>query len=100
MLDLLVHLGCDRAIWVGHDWGSAVVWGLASHHSGRCDAVASLCVPYVAYGFALANLILLVERKVYPQSTYPAGQWEYWRTGVMRLTEPTGGVSTTENADE
>ena len=26
MLDLLVHLGRDRAIWVGHDWGSAVVW--------------------------------------------------------------------------
>jgi pimeloyl-ACP methyl ester carboxylesterase len=25
LLDLLVHLGRDRAIWVGHDWGSTVV---------------------------------------------------------------------------
>ena len=78
MLDLLVHLGRDRAIWVGHDWGSAVVWGLASHHPESCQAVASLCVPYVANGFALANLIPLVNRKTYPESAYPAGQWEYW----------------------
>ena len=78
MLDLLVHLGRDRAIWVGHDWGSAVVWGLASHHPERCVAVASLCVPYIANGFALANLIPLVNRKTYPESAYPAGQWEYW----------------------
>ena len=78
MLDLLVQLGRDRAIWVGHDWGSAVVWGLASHHPERCQAVASLCVPYIPNGFAPANLIPLVNRKTYPESTYPAGQWEYW----------------------
>jgi len=78
MLDLLVHLGRDRAIWVGHDWGSAVVWGLASHHPERCHAVASLCIPYIVNGFALANLIPLVNRKTYPESAYPAGQWEYW----------------------
>ena len=78
MLDLLVHLGRDRAIWVGHDWGSAVVWALASNHPDRCQAVASLCVPYIANGFAPANLIPLVNRKIYPESAYPAGQWEYW----------------------
>ena len=32
MLDLLAHVGRDRAIWVGHDWVSPVVWSLASHH--------------------------------------------------------------------
>ena len=78
MLDLLVHLGRDRAVWVGHDWGSAVVWALASNHPERCQAVASLCVPYIASGFAPANLIPLVNRKTYPESAYPAGQWEYW----------------------
>ncbi|MGA8749890.1 MAG: alpha/beta hydrolase [Pseudolabrys sp.] len=78
MLDLLVHLGRDRALWVGHDWGSAVVWGLAAHHPERCQAVASLCVPYVANGFSAANLIPIVNRKTYSESTYPAGQWEYW----------------------
>jgi pimeloyl-ACP methyl ester carboxylesterase len=77
MLDLLAHLGRARAIWVGHDWGSAVVWSLASHHPDHCSAVANLCVPYIANGFAVANLIALVNREVYPQSVYPAGQWEY-----------------------
>jgi len=57
MLDLLAHLGRDRAIWVGHDWGSPVVWSLASHHPERCQAIANLCVPYIASGFAPASLI-------------------------------------------
>lgn len=77
MLDLLEHLGRDRAIWVGHDWGSPVVWSLASQHPERCYAVANLCVPYITGGFATANLIPLVNREIYPETTYPAGQWEY-----------------------
>jgi pimeloyl-ACP methyl ester carboxylesterase len=77
MLDLLAHLGRDRAIWVGHDWGSPVVWSLASHHPAHCSAVANLYVRYIANGFAVANLIAVVNREVYPQSVYPAGQWEY-----------------------
>src|SRR5438093_5430939 len=43
MLELLEALGQDKAIWVGHDWGSPVVWSLASHHPSRCHAVANLC---------------------------------------------------------
>jgi pimeloyl-ACP methyl ester carboxylesterase len=77
MLDLLDHLGPERAIWVGHDWGSPVVWSLASHHPERCQAIANLCVPYIASGFAPSSLIALVNRETYPESTYPAGQWEY-----------------------
>jgi pimeloyl-ACP methyl ester carboxylesterase len=77
MLDLLAHLGRERAVWVGHDWGSPVVWNIASHHPERCHAVGNLCVPYIARGFAPANLIPLVNRETYPDSTYPAGQWEY-----------------------
>jgi soluble epoxide hydrolase / lipid-phosphate phosphatase len=46
MLDLLDSLGRDKAVWVGHDWGSPVVWNIASHHPERCDAVANLCVPW------------------------------------------------------
>ncbi len=65
-------------MWRLAHWGSAVVWALASHHPERCQAVASLCVPYLANGFALANLVPLVNRKTYPESAYPAGQWEYW----------------------
>ena len=77
MIELLDALGRDKAIWVGHDWGSPVVWSLASHHPERCLGVANLCVPYISTGFAPRALIPLVDRSIYPEATYPAGQWEY-----------------------
>jgi pimeloyl-ACP methyl ester carboxylesterase len=77
MLELLEALGREKAVWVGHDWGSPVVWSLASHHPERCMGVASLCVPYFATGFTPDTLLPLVDRSIYPEATYPAGQWEY-----------------------
>ncbi|MEA2787060.1 MAG: hypothetical protein QOF71_3164, partial [Candidatus Eremiobacteraeota bacterium] len=35
------------------------------------------CVPYLAQGFAPATLVPLVDRAVYPEAKYPAGQWDY-----------------------
>jgi soluble epoxide hydrolase/lipid-phosphate phosphatase len=32
MLKLLTHLHRKEAIWIGHDWGAAVVWALVAHH--------------------------------------------------------------------
>ena len=77
MLELLDALDREKAIWVGHDWGSPVVWSLASHHPDRCVGVANLCVPYFAKGFAPETLLPLVDRAVYPDAQYPAGQWDY-----------------------
>lgn len=77
MLELLTAIGRDSAIWVGHDWGSPVVWSLASHHPDRCLAIASLCVPYLPGGFCPASFLPLVDRAVYPEAEYPAGQWDY-----------------------
>lgn len=79
MLELLDSLGRKSAIWVGHDWGSPVAWNIASHHPERCDAVASLCVPYYTIDRGLEHVLTLVDRKVYPESEYPAGQWDYMR---------------------
>src|ERR1700741_3432559 len=36
MLELLDALGAKKAIWVGHDWGSPVVWSIAQHHPEVC----------------------------------------------------------------
>jgi pimeloyl-ACP methyl ester carboxylesterase len=77
MIELLDALGREKAVWVGHDWGSPVVWSLASHHPERCWGVANLCVPYLAEGFAPPTLMRLVDRTLYPEAQYPAGQWEY-----------------------
>jgi pimeloyl-ACP methyl ester carboxylesterase len=77
MLELLDALGREKAVWVGHDWGSPVVWSLASHHPDRCFGVANLCVPYFAKGFAPRTLVPYVDRSVYPAAQYPVGQWDY-----------------------
>ena len=79
MLELLASLGAERAVWVGHDWGSPVVWNLASHHPERCLAVANLCVPYYSLERGLDAVLPLIDRNVYPEELYPAGQWEYMR---------------------
>ena len=39
MIELLDSLRRERAVWVGHDWGSPVVWNLASHHPERCEGL-------------------------------------------------------------
>lgn len=77
MLGLLDALGRERAIWVGHDWGTPVAWALASHHPQRCLGVAGMCVPYLPEGFAPPSLIALVDRAIYPEDRFPAGQWDY-----------------------
>ncbi|MGA3002478.1 MAG: alpha/beta hydrolase [Acetobacteraceae bacterium] len=77
MIELLDSLGHDKAIWVGHDWGSPVVWNIASHLPERCHAVASLCVPYFPVGFGFRALADLIDRTIYPAAEFPAGQWEY-----------------------
>jgi pimeloyl-ACP methyl ester carboxylesterase len=79
MIELLDHLGADKAVWVGHDWGGPVAWNIASHHPERCRAVAGLCVPYYSIERGLDSIIPLIDREVYPEPDFPAGQWDYMR---------------------
>lgn len=87
LLELLEHLGLEKAIWVGHDFGAAVVWGLASHHPEACIAVANMCVPYLPGGFTLDTVSALVDREIYPEEQFPNGQWSYWRQNVDHLED-------------
>jgi pimeloyl-ACP methyl ester carboxylesterase len=77
MIELVDAIGAERAIWVGHDWGSPVVWSIAQHHPQRCYGVANLCVPYIPDGFAVESIIPLSDRRVYPEDRFPAAQWDY-----------------------
>jgi pimeloyl-ACP methyl ester carboxylesterase len=74
MIELLESLDCDKAIWVGHDWGAPVVWALASHNPDRCEGVAGLCVPYMPNA---ESALPYIDRSLYPEDRYPAGQWDY-----------------------
>ncbi|MDF2368026.1 alpha/beta hydrolase [Sneathiella sp.] len=79
MIELLDSFGREKAIWVGHDWGSPTVWNIASHHPDRCHAVANLCVPYGVLERGWDACLPLVDRALYPEAEFPAGQWEYIR---------------------
>jgi pimeloyl-ACP methyl ester carboxylesterase len=90
MLELLAHLGETSAIWIGHDWGSPVVWNLATHFPQHCLAIANLCVPYHPGGFTLDSLIPAIDRKRYDPIQYPVGQWDYflyYRENFARATK-------------
>ena len=76
MIELIDSLGGDKAVWIGHDWGSPVAWNVALHHPERVAAVASLCVPF-GFSGRPEDLEYAINRKLYPADEYPAGQWDY-----------------------
>ena len=41
------HLGAERAVLIGHDWGADLAWKTAWLHPERVRAVAGLSVPFV-----------------------------------------------------
>ena len=45
---LLDHLGIAKAIFVGHDWGGFVVWGMAMRHPSRAAGVVGVNTPHLA----------------------------------------------------
>src|SRR5215210_1491895 len=42
---LIRHLGRDRAVVVGHDWGAAVAWGVALKHPEYVSRLVTMQVP-------------------------------------------------------
>lgn len=46
LIGLLDALDLEKAAFVGHDWGSIVVWSAAVMHPERVERVANLNVPY------------------------------------------------------
>lgn len=50
LVALLDHYGYEEAIFVGHDWGAMVVWGLTLLHPTRVNKVINLSLPYMERG--------------------------------------------------
>ncbi len=76
MMEFIRHLGRETAVWIGHDWGSPVVWNMALHHPEKVAALTSLCVPLGLEG-GVDELVKYVDRSIYPMERYPKGQWDY-----------------------
>jgi pimeloyl-ACP methyl ester carboxylesterase len=89
MLELADALHLERAVWVGHDWGCATVWSIARHHPERVLAIANFCVPYLTLEVGWPGLLPYIDRDLYPEAEYPAGQWEYQRYYEEHFAEAT-----------
>ncbi|MFJ6986182.1 MULTISPECIES: alpha/beta fold hydrolase [unclassified Streptomyces] len=50
LVALLDHFGYEDAVFVGHDWGAFVVWGLTLLHPDRVSKVINLSLPYQERG--------------------------------------------------
>jgi pimeloyl-ACP methyl ester carboxylesterase len=98
MLALLDILGAEKAVWIGHDWGTATVWGMASHHPERCHGVANLCVPYRTIERGVDALVPLVDRSVYPAERHPWGQWAYMRFCQQHFARVTAVLEADQDA--
>jgi pimeloyl-ACP methyl ester carboxylesterase len=46
---LLDHLGIDKAIFIGHDWGSMPAWYSAIYAPERTIGIGSVCTPYFTW---------------------------------------------------
>ena len=74
MRELHAGLAAGPVLWVGHDWGSPVVWSIAKHSPELVCGLVSLCVPM---GLEEGLSTKLINRKLYPKKEFPAGQWDY-----------------------
>ncbi|KAI9023355.1 Alpha/Beta hydrolase protein [Hyaloraphidium curvatum] len=77
LLELLDHLGAEKAVWIGHDHGSPAVGNLVAHYPERVLAAGFICIPYMPDCMEVTSLAPLVDRKLYPEDQYEFGQWEY-----------------------
>jgi pimeloyl-ACP methyl ester carboxylesterase len=50
LVGLLDDVGAERAVFVGHDWGSLAVWQLALLHPERVQGVVGMSVPLLPRG--------------------------------------------------
>jgi pimeloyl-ACP methyl ester carboxylesterase len=64
LVGLLDHLGAEKAIFVGHDWGGIVVWQMPLMHPDRVAGVIGLNTPFLPR--APADPILIMRNRFGP----------------------------------
>jgi len=84
---VLDELGLERATFVGHDWGSIVVWSAALMHPDRVRRVISLNVPYRGWcaGFPTTEII---RERLADRFGYVLGFQEPGVTEAMFASDP------------
>src|SRR5438876_9971078 len=52
LVGLMDHLGVDKAIFVGHDWGGFIVWQMPLRHIDRVAGVVGINTPHTNRAWA------------------------------------------------
>lgn len=47
LVGVLDHLGYEKAIFVGHDFGGAIIWGMGIYHNDRVAGLVAMNSPYL-----------------------------------------------------
>jgi soluble epoxide hydrolase/lipid-phosphate phosphatase len=79
LVDFASKIGVSKAVWIGHDWGCAVLNALAAHYPELFLGMALLSVPYRTVELGLDFLKTTINRDIYPADEYEWGQWDYQR---------------------
>ncbi|KAL1601707.1 hypothetical protein SLS60_006622 [Paraconiothyrium brasiliense] len=96
LVDFAHQLNIHEAVWIGHDWGAAIVSSLAAHHPSLFLGMALLCVPYRTLELGLSHTLSLINRTLYPKEDYPYGQWEYM---AAYTSSPSTAIAAYSSAD-
>ena len=89
LVGLLDHLGIDKAIFVGHDWGGFVVWQMPLRHIDRVAGVVGVNTPHTDR--APADPIELLRKRA--ASPARAVQIPRTQSGEFALKARINGVS-------
>ncbi|TYZ54958.1 hypothetical protein PybrP1_000101 [[Pythium] brassicae (nom. inval.)] len=65
---ILDALDIEKAVFIGHDWGGAMVWRMCLYHPERVIAVCGICTPYTPPHDEFVDMDLVV--KLVPQFGY------------------------------
>ena len=60
----------DKAVWVGHDWGSAGRLDDRQHHPAALPRCCQSCVPYIPEGSPVTSFRLSTARSI-PKISFP-----------------------------
>lgn len=87
LLGLLDRAGEDRVAVVGHDWGAAVTWGLATFAPERVDRLVAISVGHPSGYFSIGGMeqrerswyILLFQFEGVAEDALTADDWRLFR---------------------
>jgi len=101
VIRLIKHYKREKAIIIGHDWGSAVAWFLASEYPQYVSKLGILCVPHpkvFASAYKIAP-IQLAKSSYFFYFASPLGEWtfsifdHYWLKKLLTAASPSYSVA-------